>query len=150
MLINHSDMEDWEWSLLIMIIINSFINIYFLYLFCSSLTIQLTVGFKAMHSQFPSTWLFTPVCRSSDEQGISRVMKLHSSALRRGYLRLATGGWRAAARCRPVSTHARHTADLATTAQVQWGGDTDNTQKPARVEIIRFNSSFEQKPYIHP
>ena len=139
MLINHIDMEDWEWSLLIMIIIKSFINIYFLHLFL--FIFDHTTHCRIQSNELPISLQLTTIhprlsrLRRTRDFPSDETAQLGAAAR----LGLATGGWRGVARCRPVSTHARHTADLATTAhnrhQVHiigsaqrelWDGVTDN------------------------
>ena len=126
--------------ILIMIITKSFINIYFLHLFL--FIFDHTTHCRIQSNALPISLQLTTIHPRLSELRRTRDFPSdetarHSASPRLG---LATGGWRAAARCRPVSTHARHTADLATTAQVQHSETEIQTTRIKTVRIRLLNN----------
>ena len=118
MLINHTDMEDWEWSLLIMIIINSFINIYFLYLFL--FIFDHTTNCRIQSNALPISLQLTIIYPRLSRLRRTRDFPSDETAQLGAAARLSAASYRRMARRgpvpAPVSTHTRHTADLGPTA----------------------------------
>ena len=145
MLINHTDMEDWEWSLLIMIIIKSFINIYFLHLFL--FIFDHTTHCRIQSNALPISLQLTTIHPRLSRLRRTRDFPSDETAQLGAAAWLATGGWRAGARYRDsINTHAAHGGPSNyCTGTTQWDGDTDNTHKPVRISLLN-NRTYTPHP----